>query len=77
MSLSSETSSHLSATASMASIDLGTYQESLEAVLGWLLEAEDTLLQQGDIAAEDVNKVKEQFHTHEVCFGFGSGIGEL
>lgn len=46
-------------------MDLENYQTSLEEVLTWLLSAEDALQAQGDIS-NDVEVVKEQFHTHEV-----------
>uniref|UniRef100_A0A8C4XTP7 Dystrophin n=1 Tax=Falco tinnunculus TaxID=100819 RepID=A0A8C4XTP7_FALTI len=45
-------------------MDLENYQTALEEVLTWLLSAEDTLQAQGDIS-NDVEVVKEQFHTHE------------
>ena len=41
------------------------YQDALESVLAWLLEAEDNLHKQAEIS-EDVQQVKQQFHTHEV-----------
>lgn len=47
-------------------MDLENYQTALEEVLTWLLSAEDALQAQGDIS-NDVEVVKEQFHTHEVC----------
>lgn len=47
-------------------VDLESYQTALEGVLSWLLTAEDSLQAQGDIST-DVEEVKEQFHTHEVC----------
>lgn len=47
-------------------MDLDSYQTALEEVLTWLLSAEDALQAQGDISS-DVEVVKEQFHTHEVC----------
>ena len=50
---------------SMSSLDVASYQESLESVLAWLLEAEETLQKQDHIAG-DVQKVKQQFHEHEV-----------
>lgn len=46
-------------------VNLDSYQTALEEVLSWLLSAEDTLQAQGEIS-NDVEKVKEQFHTHEV-----------
>lgn len=46
-------------------MDLESYQTALEEVLTWLLTAEDSLQAQGDIS-NDVEVVKEQFHTHEV-----------
>ena len=61
MSLSSTSSSSLS----VSSLELGSYQDSLEAVLAWLLEAEETLLKHGEIG-KDVSTVKTQFHQHEV-----------
>ncbi|XP_062455961.1 dystrophin isoform X3 [Rhea pennata] len=45
-------------------MDLDNYQTALEEVLTWLLSAEDALQAQGDIS-NDVEVVKEQFHTHE------------
>lgn len=50
----------------MEEVDLDSYQTALEEVLTWLLSAEDSLQAQGDIS-NDVEEVKEQFHTHEVC----------
>ncbi|XP_076128623.1 utrophin isoform X2 [Alosa pseudoharengus] len=44
--------------------ELEWYQVTLEEVLTWLLSAEDALQGQGDIS-EEVEEVKEQFHTHE------------
>lgn len=49
----------------MGAGDLENYQTALEEVLSWLLSAEDALQAQGDIS-NDVEVVKEQFHTHEV-----------
>lgn len=46
-------------------VDLDTYQTTLEEVLTWLLSAEDALQIQDDVS-DDVEEVKEQFHTHEV-----------
>lgn len=48
-----------------AEVNLDSYQTALEEVLSWLLSAEDTLQAQGEIS-NDVEEVKEQFHTHEV-----------
>ncbi|XP_066556846.1 utrophin isoform X3 [Amia ocellicauda] len=45
-------------------VDLDSYQATLEEVLTWLLSAEDTLQMQDDIS-DDVEEVKDQFHTHE------------
>ncbi|KAM9320033.1 dystrophin-like [Gastrophryne carolinensis] len=45
-------------------IDLESYQSSLERVLSWLLSAEDALQSQGALS-DNVEEVKEQFHTHE------------
>lgn len=47
-------------------VSLDTYQITLEEVLTWLLSAEDTLHMQDDVS-DDVEEVKDQFHTHEVC----------
>ncbi|XP_057678850.1 dystrophin isoform X3 [Corythoichthys intestinalis] len=44
--------------------DLDTYQTTLEEVLTWLLSAEDALQIQDEVS-DDVEDVKEQFHTHE------------
>ncbi|XP_075410547.1 utrophin isoform X2 [Tenrec ecaudatus] len=45
-------------------MDLDSYQIALEEVLTWLLSAEDTFQEQGDIS-DDVEEVKDQFATHE------------
>ncbi|XP_041661475.1 utrophin isoform X3 [Cheilinus undulatus] len=45
-------------------VDLDTYQTTLEEVLTWLLSAEDTLQIQDEVS-DDVEEVKDQFHTHE------------
>ncbi|XP_033616290.1 dystrophin isoform X2 [Fukomys damarensis] len=45
-------------------VNLDSYQTALEEVLSWLLSAEDALRAQGEISNE-VEEVKEQFHTHE------------
>ncbi|KAG7239203.1 hypothetical protein INR49_029954, partial [Caranx melampygus] len=45
-------------------VDLDTYQTTLEEVLTWLLSAEDALQIQDEVS-DDVEEVKEQFHTHE------------
>ena len=50
---------------SVGSVDLATYQEDLENVLAWLLEAEEIVEKQEPIGGE-VKKVKEQFNQHEV-----------
>lgn len=47
-------------------VDLDSYQTTLEEVLTWLLSAEDALHIQDEVS-DDVEEVKEQFHTHEVC----------
>lgn len=46
-------------------VNLDMYQMTLEEVLTWLLSAEDTLHMQ-DAVSDDVEEVKDQFHTHEV-----------
>ncbi|XP_054616989.1 utrophin isoform X8 [Dunckerocampus dactyliophorus] len=48
----------------MLETDLDSYQTTLEEVLTWLLSAEDALQIQDEVS-EDVEEVKEQFHTHE------------
>lgn len=50
---------------SFMEVDLDTYQTTLEEVLTWLLSAEDALQIQDEVS-DDVEEVKEQFHTHEV-----------
>ncbi|XP_031437852.1 utrophin isoform X1 [Clupea harengus] len=45
-------------------VELEWYQVTLEEVLTWLLSAEDALQGQGEIS-DEVEEVKEQFHTHE------------
>ncbi|XP_041832153.1 utrophin isoform X2 [Melanotaenia boesemani] len=49
---------------SLLEVDLDSYQTTLEEVLTWLLSAEDTLQIQDEVS-DDVEDVKEQFHTHE------------
>ncbi|XP_049613871.1 utrophin isoform X7 [Syngnathus scovelli] len=49
---------------SVLEADLDTYQTTLEEVLTWLLSAEDALQIQDEVM-DDVEGVKEQFHTHE------------
>lgn len=51
--------------AGLLDVDLDSYQTTLEEVLTWLLSAEDTLHVQDEVS-DDVEEVKEQFHTHEV-----------
>ncbi|KAF0754074.1 dystrophin-like [Aphis craccivora] len=46
------------------SVELGGYQTALEEVLTWLLEAEDRL-HQSEKTPEDLEGVREIFHTHE------------
>lgn len=50
---------------SLLEVDLDIYQTTLEEVLTWLLSAEDALHIQEEVS-DDVEEVKEQFHTHEV-----------
>lgn len=50
---------------SLLEVDLDGYQTTLEEVLTWLLSAEDALHVQDEVS-DDVEEVKEQFHTHEV-----------
>ncbi|XP_024863232.1 utrophin isoform X2 [Kryptolebias marmoratus] len=45
-------------------VDLDSYQTTLEEVLTWLLSAEDALQMQDEVS-DDVEEVKDQFHTHE------------
>ncbi|TKS76128.1 Utrophin Dystrophin-related protein 1 [Collichthys lucidus] len=45
-------------------VDLDSYQTTLEEVLTWLLSAEDALQIQDEVS-DDVEEVKDQFHTHE------------
>ncbi|KAM4633849.1 utrophin isoform 3-T3 [Polymixia lowei] len=49
---------------SLLEVDLDSYQATLEEVLTWLLSAEDALHMQDEVS-DDVEEVKEQFHTHE------------
>lgn len=50
---------------SLLEVDLDGYQSTLEEVLTWLLSAEDALQMQEEVS-DDVEEVKDQFHTHEV-----------
>lgn len=58
---------------SLLEVDLDSYQTTLEEVLTWLLEAEDSLQIQDEVS-DDVEEVKEQFHTHEVRGGLQVGL---
>ncbi|XP_067339079.1 utrophin isoform X3 [Channa argus] len=49
---------------SLLEVDLDSYQSTLEEVLTWLLSAEDALHIQDEVS-DDVEEVKDQFHTHE------------
>jgi len=49
------------------SVELGGYQAALEDVLTWLLEAEDRLHQSVKIP-EQLEGIREIFHTHEVKY---------
>ncbi|KAI7793926.1 putative utrophin [Triplophysa rosa] len=60
-----ETPSTLTEMGGEINVNLDTYQITLEEVLTWLLSAEDTLHMQDDVS-DDVEEVKDQFHTHEV-----------
>ena len=44
---------------------MSTFQGSMEVVLTWLLEADDTLQQQAEIG-DTIQTAKELFHRHEV-----------
>lgn len=55
-------------------LQLERYQTALEEVLTWLLSAEDSLQAQSPISNQ-VEVVKEQFHTHEVWW-HASGLGD-
>jgi dystrophin len=46
-------------------IDAAGFQNALEPILMWLLDAQDTLSRQKPIA-DEVQTVKEQFQEHEV-----------
>ncbi|XP_069136952.1 dystrophin-like isoform X1 [Argopecten irradians] len=65
MSLSSSSSHHSTMSSAATSVDLMSYQDDMENVLTWLLEAEETMEKQEPIATI-VGKVKEQFNQHEV-----------
>lgn len=60
-----DTPSTVTETEGETEVDLDSYQSALEEVLTWLLLAEDTLHMQEDVS-DDVEEVKDQFHTHEV-----------
>ncbi|KAH9492316.1 hypothetical protein Btru_024686 [Bulinus truncatus] len=62
MSMSSSESRH--STMSTVSVDLLSYQDALENVLTWLLDAEEVIEKLEPISGE-VTKVKEQFNEHE------------
>lgn len=65
MSISSSSSQH--SMTSTPSVDLSTYQDDLENVLAWLLEAEEIVEKQEPIGS-DIKKVKDQFNQHEVSY---------
>ena len=62
---SQSSSSSRQSTMSSGSVDLLSYQDGLENVLTWLLEAEEVVEIQEPIANE-VTAVKKQFGEHEV-----------
>ena len=62
MSMSSESGPSM---ASSGSVELLSYQDALESVLTWLLEAEEAMDKQPPIA-DSVHIVKDQFNLHEV-----------
>ncbi|KAM4529492.1 utrophin isoform 3-T3 [Fundulus diaphanus] len=49
---------------SLLEVDLDSYQLTLEEVLTWLLSAEDALHAEDEVS-DNVEEVKDQFHTHE------------
>lgn len=51
--------------AGAGSAELLSYQDALEAVLTWLLAAEEVVEKQPSIA-DNVSAVKDQFNQHEV-----------
>lgn len=61
---------------SLLEVDLDSYQTTLEEVLTWLLSAEDALQIQDEVS-DDVEEVKEQFHTHEVELRVGLREGNM
>lgn len=63
----SSSSSRQSTMSSSGSVDLLSYQDSLENVLTWLLEAEEVVETQGPVG-DTVLVVKKQFSEHEVGF---------
>jgi hypothetical protein len=65
MSMSSESGPSM---ASSGSVELLSYQDALESVLTWLLEAEEVIDKQQPIAS-NVATVKDQFNQHEVRSG--------
>ena len=64
---SQSSSSSRQSTMSLGSVDLLSYQDGLENVLTWLLEAEEVVEIQEPIANE-VTAVKKQFGEHEVSY---------
>lgn len=64
MSLSSSSSQH-STMSSGTSVDLQSYQDDLEMVLTWLLEAED-IVEKQEAIGDNLKAVKTQFNQHEV-----------
>ena len=64
MSMSSS-SNNSTMSSSTNSVDLSTYQDDLENVLTWLLEAEE-LMEKQESLGDNVTKVKDQFNQHEV-----------
>ncbi|KAK7483287.1 hypothetical protein BaRGS_00025454, partial [Batillaria attramentaria] len=62
MSMTSSESAH--SMTSSGSVELLSYQDALESVLTWLLEAEEAMEKLAPIAS-DVNTVKDQFNQHE------------
>ncbi|XP_075984484.1 dystrophin isoform X3 [Anticarsia gemmatalis] len=52
-------------TATTGSVELGGYYAAFEEVLAWLLEAEERLAEAPATDTDDLQRLKEHFHSHE------------
>jgi len=68
-SASNMTGSQSSLFSIASTIDVSTFTDSLEKVLGWLRDAIDAVTSQSPVAS-NIETLKDQFHRHEVIHSF-------